>query len=108
MRAFEYYQEAKPEHLGNPAEIEQLQSMFLQAGLAEYKSSLVGNLDSDDREVTEQDFILHLGDWFRAYVLTSTEQINGKDRKEYFLDLFDTDPEKAVSELNDLFMRSRH
>lgn len=108
MRAFEYYQEAKPEHIGNQAEIEQLQSMFLQAGLAEYKSSLVSHLDSDDREATEQDFVLHLGDWFRANILESADQMHGKDRKAYFLELFDTDPEKAVSELNALFMKSRH
>jgi hypothetical protein len=106
MKAFESYQEVKNEHLSNSSEQELLRSTYLQAAWAEMKTASIE--DEAEREVATVNWMAQLGEWFRVNILEYTGESRQKSRKEYFLSLFDKDPEQALKELDQLFMSSRH
>lgn len=112
MGAFEntlsVYKEVSQEHSESPKELELLGVTFFQKAWADKKCSELKVTDESEREAATVEWMTELGEWFRVNILESTERIGETSRKEYFLKMFDTDPAKAISELDELFMSMRH
>ena len=108
MKAFEVYETAKQEHLDKPAELELLRSTYLQKAWADKKCAQLKVDDESEREAATIEWMLELGDWFRTNVLEAETSPGKESPRTYFLRLFDTDPEAAVEELDELFMKTRH
>ncbi len=108
MKAFEVYQEAKAEHVGQPEELELLRSTYLQKAWADKHCADLKVVDETEREAAAIQWMLEVGEWFRTNILEAETSPETKSRRAYFLDLFDADPAAAVEELDALFRRSRH
>jgi hypothetical protein len=108
MKAFEVYQKAKRDHIDSPEDLELLRSTYMQKAWADKKCAALEVADESEREVATIEWMMELGEWFRQNVLEYPTVPGKKSRKKYFLELFDTNPEGAIRELDDLFMSSRH
>ncbi len=112
MGAFEQtlhvYREASQEHAENPTELKRLRSNYLQKAWADKKCAALTVADESEREAITVQWMEELGAWFRENILESLVRIEGKSRSDYFLELFETNPPKAVEELDTLFKQSRH
>ncbi|MFZ1626893.1 MAG: hypothetical protein WAT81_03780 [Candidatus Moraniibacteriota bacterium] len=108
MKAFEIYQEAKKDHIDSPKDLEFVRSMFLQKAWADKKCAMLKVADESEREAAAIEWTQELGGWFRKNILEHETAIGQESRKQHFLELFDTNPEAALEELDALFIQPRH
>lgn len=112
MSAFEetigVYREASKDHVGNTPDRERLRSTYLQKAWADKKCAKLVVADESDRERATIEWMEELGEWFRTNILEFPPAPGEASRKDYFLGLFETDPKRAVDELDELFLRLRH
>lgn len=108
MGSFEVYREADRGMQNDPGSRELLRAASLQMAWAEKNCAEASVADEDGREGVIIQWIESTGQWFREQVLDHETEPGKVSRKDYFLDLYDTDPDKAVTELDALFKTSRH
>ncbi len=102
------YQEAKDDHK-NREDLERFQSNCLQKAWVDMKGKQFV-LPDDSYDEVKMDWMIELGVWFRNEIMEYSypPEPGKQSRKDYFLQLFDTNPAKAVIELDHLFASSRH
>lgn len=109
MKSIELYHQVAQEFPEGSQELHMLEENFLQAAWAEQTleehstNQLVGYSEED-----HMNFVALRGDWFRSSILESDHLIDGKNRKQYFQELFHEDPERAVAEVQALYRKTIH
>lgn len=104
------YRSAQSEFpLASPEEKEFMQAMALQKAFAdrmvEKDASLRG---ADEQELASVTLTEVFGEWFRTQVMEFQSEPETKSRRQYFLELFDRNPQQAVEELYQLYRSELH
>lgn len=103
------YRDAKQQLAEAPAqELELIRANALQKAWADRMCEELAVESEDQREDITVDTALELGDWFRKQVLEFPASTDKLSRKQYYMDLFDEDPERAVRELQALYRSTLH
>lgn len=104
----EYFDAKKDLAGSSPQEQEFIRAMALQKAWSDRMCEIPSALNKDEREDLAVDIVFELGDWFRKQVMEFPSGDRQVSRKQYYLDLFDRDPEKAVQELYELYRKGLH
>lgn len=103
------YRQAKQELAqASDEEKEQIRAMALQKAWADRICEVDPNLNEEARENLSVETVDTLGIWFRREIMQFPAADGQMSRKQYYLDLFDQNPEQAVQELYDLYRSGLH
>lgn len=108
MGSFEMYRKVEGEIRNDPASRELLQASSLQMAWAEMNCAATATSDEAEHAGAIIQWIEKTGHWFREQVLDHETKPGNISRKDHFLSLYNSDPDRAVTELDALFKASRH
>ena len=90
-------------------EKEFLQAMALQKAFADRMVEKDASLSTvDEQETASVNLTEVFGEWFRIQVMEFPSEPDAKSRRQYFLELFDRNPQQAVEELYQLYRAGLH
>lgn len=103
------YRQTKQDYTSRTLEEKEfIKAMALQKAWADRMSELTPGLDDVARESLVVNTMEELGAWFRKNVMEFPVEKNKSSRKEYYLELFEQDPDQAVRELYSLYRSELH